>query len=303
MDFPPTRTPLITYGLYPLVVGGATIAASLAVALSADRSVVMPLILVSAIALCMAAEWRLPLERRWSMTARSLGRRDLPFIVIGLVIERISEIAVAAIATRTVKATGFGPLARLPLALQVAAAILIFDLAWYTYHRSAHRSARLWRVHGAHHSPSQLYVLMHGVFHPFDELVVRFVLALAVFRFLGFAPNATYIALVIIGTVGIISHTNADIRLWVFNHVLIGPETHRYHHSAEHHGNYGAVTSIWDQVFSTFVFSPLPPARLGLRERTDYPDPQQFFKVLAWPFRHATTGLNSMASESVSTPT
>jgi sterol desaturase/sphingolipid hydroxylase (fatty acid hydroxylase superfamily) len=285
MDFPPARTPLVTYGIYPLVVGGATIAAALTASSAAARSAVMPLILMSAIAICMVVEWRFPLDRRWSMTARSLGRRDVPFLGLGLIVERVSETAVAVIVSHTVSANGFGPMARLPVAIQVVASIMIFDLAWYTYHRAAHRSKRLWRVHGAHHSPSQLYVLMHGVFHPFDELVVRFVLALAVFRFAGFTPRATFISLVVIGTVGIISHTNTDIRIWAFNHVLIGPETHRYHHSADHHGNYGTVTSIWDQVFGTFVFNAVPPASLGLRDPSDYPNPEHFLAVLAWPLR------------------
>ena len=95
------------------------------------------------------------------------------------------------------------------------------------------------------------------------------------------------VALVVIGTVGFISHTNADIRLWAFSHLLIGPETHRYHHSAEHDGNFGTVTSIWDQVFGTFVFDARPPARLGVRDTSDYPNPEHFSAVLAWPFRRA----------------
>jgi len=285
MDLPPTRSPLLSYGLYPLVVGAAALAAALAVRADANRSAVMPAILVSAIGICMLVEWRHPLDRRWSMTARSLGRRDLPYITVGLVLERLCEVAVVAIATATVSSRGFGPIGRLPLGAQVVAAIIEFDLLWYWYHRLAHQRPRLWRVHGAHHTPAQMYVLMHGVFHPFDELVVRFVLALVVFRFGGFTPNATFIALAIIGAVGVISHLNADIRLWAFNHILIGPETHRYHHSANHNGNYGTVTSIWDQLFHTFVFEPVPPARLGLVNPGDYPDPEQFLRVLAWPLR------------------
>ena len=291
MDFPPTRTPLLTYGLYPLVVGGAALAAVLAVRSGTNRSAVTPLVLVSAIAICMIVEWRHPLQKRWSMTARNLGRRDLPFIASGLLLERVGEIAVAAIAQRTVRAGGFGPIGRLPLGLQVVASIVVFDLAWYWYHRTAHHRPRLWRVHGAHHTPSQLYVLMHGVFHPFDEIVVRFVLALVVFRFGGFTPAATFIALVIIGTVGIISHLNADVRLWALNHLFIGPETHRYHHSATHNGNYGTVTSIWDQLFHTFVFEPLPPAHLGLTDPDSYPDPEHFLQVVAWPLRTAVPGV------------
>jgi sterol desaturase/sphingolipid hydroxylase (fatty acid hydroxylase superfamily) len=284
MDLTSSSTPLLTYGLYPVVVGGAAGAASLAVRADASRSAVMPAILVSAIAVCMLVEWRRPLDRRWSMTAHTLGRRDLPFITLGLVLERLCEVAVVAVAGATVSAKGFGPISRLPVGIQVVAAIVGFDLLWYWYHRLAHQLPRLWRVHGAHHTPSQMYVLMHGVFHPLDELVVRFVLALVVFRFGGFTPDASFIALALIGTVGVISHLNADVRLWALNHVLIGPETHRYHHSATHRGNYGTVTSIWDQLFGTFVFNANPPAQLGLTDPDEYPNPEQFIRVLAWPF-------------------
>ena len=285
MDLPPADTRVLTYGLFPLVVGGGGLAAALAVRADVSRSAAMPAILVTTIAICMLVEWRHPLDRRWSMTARSLGRRDLPYLGLGLVVERVCEIAVAGIVAATVSEDGFGPIAHLPLGFQVVAAMLGFDLLWYWYHRIAHERPRLWRIHGAHHTPPQMYVLMHGVFHPFDELVVRFVLALAVFRFGGFTPDAIFISLAIIGSVGIISHLNADVRLWAFNHLFIGPETHRYHHSATHEGNFGSVTSVWDQVFHTFVFAPTPPTRLGLADPASYPDPEHFLEVLAWPLR------------------
>jgi hypothetical protein len=104
-------------------------------------------------------------------------------------------------------------------------------------------------------------------------------------RFGGFAPAAAFVALATIGTVGIVSHLNADVRLWAFNHLLIGPETHRYHHSANHHGKYGTVTSVWDQLFHTFVFEPVPPTDLGLADPTTYPNPERFVTVVTWPLR------------------
>lgn len=289
-DNPTPQAGLLTWTLYPALVGAVTIGAAAAVATGADRAAVLPALLVATIAVSMAVEWRRPLRPAWVMTRRSLLGRDLPFIVTGLVVERAAEVAVVAVAAATVPEGGFGPMARLPLAVQVVVAIALFDLGWYWYHRLAHRSARLWRVHGAHHSPGEMYVLMHGVFHPIDELVVRFGLALLVYRFGGFSPDAAFVALAVTVAVGIVSHANADVRLWAFNHLLIGPETHRLHHSAGHEGNYGAVTSLWDQLFGTFVFSPRPPARLGLGDggpgdRTDYPDPRRFWAVMAYPFR------------------
>lgn len=67
--------------------------------------------------------------------------------------------------------------------------------------------------------------------------------------------------------------------------MLIGPETHRYHHSADHKVNFGAATSVWDQLFGTFLFAPAPPERLGLADPTTYPDIEHFHQVLAWPLR------------------
>ena len=276
------------YLFYPVVLTAATATAWLATHTGTEPSKALPPILVTTILLSMLYEWQHPLKAEWKMTRRTLTRRDLPFIVLGLVIERVCEVAVAAIAERTVPVNGFGPMGSLPLPLQIVAAILAFDFLWYWYHRATHRNARLWRVHGAHHSPSQMYVLMHGVFHPFDELVVRFALALVIFRFGGFTPQATMISLAIIGVVGIISHANGDIRLWALNHLLIGPETHRIHHSASHDGNFGATTSVWDQVFGTFVFQPESPEALGLADPTSYPDPERFHDVLLWPFRHGS---------------
>lgn len=285
MDSRPPQSRLVTYGLYPLVVGGATSAAVLFSRGDADPTSRLPIILMSVIGICMLVEWRRPLERRWAMSTATLVRRDLPFVISGLIVERISELAVAAIARHTVSSGGFGPAAQLPIGLQVVLAVVAFDLAWYWYHRITHRHDRLWRVHGAHHTPRQLYVVMHAVFHPFDELVVRFVLALLVFRFGGFTPDATFISLALIGSIGIISHANIDVRLWAFNHLFIGPETHRHHHSVEMPGNYGTVTSIWDQIFGTFFFSFDPPAALGLADGSPHPAPERFLDVVAWPFR------------------
>jgi sterol desaturase/sphingolipid hydroxylase (fatty acid hydroxylase superfamily) len=286
MKFPSARHPFLSYGSYPLLLGGVMFAAVRATATSSTPAAKVAPLVGLVVVVCMLLEWRFPLQKRWAMTGHTFVRRDLRFLGLGLALDRGLEALVALIAAAIVPKGGFGPVSRLPIGAQAVAAVLAFDFVWYWYHRTAHRLPRLWRVHGAHHSPSQLYVLMHGVFHPLDEVVVRFVMALAVFRFGGFAPNASFLAVTFTGVIGIVSHLNFDMRIWALNHVLAGPETHRYHHSATHDGNYGAVTTIWDQVFGTFVFHAEPPERLGLRSANDYPNPERFLQVLAWPFRH-----------------
>jgi sterol desaturase/sphingolipid hydroxylase (fatty acid hydroxylase superfamily) len=281
---------LLRFGLYPLLVGAALAFGIFAIRTGLNRAAAIPMVLFPTIVITILTEWRYPLKREWSMTKQTVFRRDIPFIVIASIVARASEAATAAVAKRLVPAQGFGIAGRLPLGAQVVLAMMLFDFLWYWYHRTAHSTGRLWRVHGAHHAPSQMYVLMHGVFHPFDELFVRFVLGLVVFRFVGFQPDASFLALLLIGSVGIVSHINADIRIWAFNHLLMSPELHRYHHSATDRGNYGTITSVWDQIFRTFVFGKEPPAALGLENASEYPNPENIASVLLWPLRSVGSG-------------
>lgn len=293
-DAPHTTTlkrptaPLVTYGWYPTLALIGTLLAVAAVQGRIDRPAaagVFGAIVVFGTAL---VEWRHPLETRWRMTTRSFLNRDVPYLAIDLVLERIGEGIAALVAVSVLPADGFGPLARLPLLAQVAVGLALFDLCWYGYHRYAHSNDRLWRVHGAHHSPPQLYVFMHGVFHPFDVIVIRIVITMAVFGLSGVTPNAVFVALLVMSLQATLSHANIDLRFGPIAYVLMGNQTHRYHHSADHRGNYGSVLTLWDLAFGSFIHQPAQiPNRLGLSDPASYPSPEGFHQVLAWPLRRS----------------
>jgi hypothetical protein len=79
---------------------------------------------------------------------------------------------------------------------------------------------------------------------------------------------------------------NSDQRVGWLNYILVGTQTHRYHHSATDRGNYSSAIPLWDQVFGTFIYRPaVVPARLGLDDPGAYPDPRRFHATLAWPLR------------------
>lgn len=279
---------LITYGWYPAL---AVIGIALAVAAiqgSIERAAAAGIFGALVVFGTAIVEWRHPLDRRWRMTGRSFFHRDLPYLGIDLILERVGEAIAALIAVSLLPADGYGPLARLPLLAQAFVGLALFDLCWYHYHRLAHTNDRLWRVHGAHHSPSQLYVFMHGVFHPFDVIVIRVVITVAVFGLSGITPTAGFIALLVMALQGTLSHANIDLRVGPINYLLMGNQTHRYHHSADHQGNYSSVLTMWDLLFGTFLYRPdAVPERIGLRDPTDYPDPEHFHQVLAWPLVRA----------------
>jgi sterol desaturase/sphingolipid hydroxylase (fatty acid hydroxylase superfamily) len=297
MELTRPSKPAITYGTYPALALLTAAVVGITLAKDLNRSAIAALLAIVPVVVAVLVEWRHPLGPEWRMTKKRLLRRDLPFIVAAVVTERLAETAGVLVAAGLVASKGFGPFARMPIGVQVVVALLAFDLLWYGYHRAAHSHKRLWRVHGVHHAPAQLYALMHLVFHPFDLLVSRFVVATIVFRFTGVTPNAIFIAVVIIGLQQMISHVNADLRVGPLNYVLVGTETHRYHHGANERGNYGSVTPLWDIVFGTFVYDPTRvPARLGLDDPATFPDPAGFHDTLLWPLR--STGLPAaVASE------
>ncbi len=243
------------------------------------------------VATLLVLEWRFPLERRWRMTKRHLLRRDIWFIgVNGLVIAALNfglvglSIAVAAPIE--------GYLTGKPIVVQVVTGLLVFELLQYTIHRFMHLDGNavlkfLWRSHAIHHLPQQLYVVMHAVFHPFNAIVVRLAVQLTPLWILGYDPTAVFIMGSIIGLHGTISHLNLDLRMGFMNYVFVGPELHRYHHSAvsAEAVNYGATLSIFDQLLGTFRYTPgRDPASLGLDARDGYPGQHQPLDAFAFPF-------------------
>lgn len=231
------------------------------------------------------------LRSDWRMTRSSFLRRDLPFLVVGA-----STIAVANFAAaRFVTAHSFSPgsmLADIPVVPGVVVSILVTDFLWYWVHRASHEARGsvgrfLWSVHVAHHLPKQVYVLMHAIGHPINAVVVRAILSIPPY-FMGFSPEVLFATNVVIGLQGLVSHFNVDSRVGWLNYLLMGTELHRYHHSADSSEakNFGAVVSVWDQLFGTFVYRPgEAPRALGIDNPADYPADTQMLAVLLHPWR------------------
>ena len=236
----------------------------------------------------------------WRMTRSTFWRRDLPFLVVGA-----STIALANwVALRIVTGHDMTPgraLAQVPLVPGVIVSLLVTDFLWYWVHRLSHEAhgrtgAWLWRVHVAHHLPKQVYVLMHAIGHPINAIAVRAILTIPPFL-LGFSPQVVFAAGVVTGLQGLVSHFNVDSRVGWLNYLLVGTELHRYHHSADlaEAKNFGAVVSVWDQLFGTFVYRPAEtPRALGIDDPTQYPADTQLWTVLALPLRRSPSVSNQI---------
>jgi len=280
----------IQYGVYPLMVVLMLGYASLELSQPAGKfGGYYGIYLSAVVALMLLVETLHPLRAEWRMTKASFFRRDLPYMAIGGLTLGLVNYAAGWAILHFGMARG-GPLADLPLLPAVVLALLIPDFIWYWVHRLSHEARGpmgqwLWRVHLAHHLPQQVYLLMHGVAHPVNVIIVRAIMTVPLFL-LGFSVEVIFIANLVVGLQGFVSHFNVDIRAGWANYFLMGTELHRSHHSADpvEAKNYGAVVTLWDQLFGTYYHRPgVVARRLGVEQPDLYPTDREVLKVLALP--------------------
>jgi len=133
---------------------------------------------------------------------------------------------------------------------------LLDDLAYYAFHRSAHRVRWFWASHVIHHS-SQHYNLstaLRQTWTGFFSLTFLFRLPLFL---IGFPPAMVFFC----GGLNLIYqfwiHTEAIGRMpkW-FEAVMNTPSHHRVHHGVNPRyldANYAGVFIVWDKLFGSFV--------------------------------------------------
>lgn len=276
---------------YPFLLAGLGLAIYWVSKYPQDLALVAALKGAVTVGVLLYLELRYPLQDRWGPTWRLLLRRDALLLMVngatfGLLNYALVLLAIDAAAGWQGWASGR------PIWLQVVWGLVVFELLQYSVHRAMHLSkgpltSFLWRCHALHHLPQQLYLVMHIVFHPLNLLVIRLAVQLLPIWIFGYDPLAVFIYGSIIALHGTLSHLNFDMRLGWANYLFVGPELHRYHHSARSHEavNYGAALSVFDQLFGTFRYSPgVYPDALGLREEDGYPGQTQPWRSLLFPF-------------------
>ena len=136
------------------------------------------------------------------------------------------------------------------------AAFVLDDLAYYWFHRSAHRVRWFWASHVNHHS-SQHYNLSTALRQTWTGFfAVSFIFRLPLVL-IGFHPAM----LAFVAGLNLIYqfwiHTEAIRRFprW-FEAVMNTPSHHRVHHATNPRyldANYAGVFIVWDRLFGTFV--------------------------------------------------
>lgn len=234
-------------------------------------------------------EIKLPYRRSWRPSAGEIRADALFMLAVQAALPYLLSITLGVGLAQWVRHANV-PSADLwlhhwPLPLQVALALLIAELPRYWLHRAFHRWPVMWALHAVHHSPHRLYWLNVGRSHPLEKSML-FVVDTLPLVLLGVSDAVLGAFFVFYAVNGFYQHSNCKVRLGVLNHIVAGPELHRWHHAerkAEADHNFGNNLIVWDTLFGT-RYSPKDRqvGQLGLADR-NYP--LGFFGAIAAPFK------------------
>ena len=242
--------------------------------------------LALAVAIAILERW-MPHERAWlandGQIVPDIAHTVLNKGVAQAIVVTITFMGIAELAAPT--AGRLWP-DQLPFGVEVAIGLVIAEFGLYWKHRFAHEWQPLWRFHAVHHSVTRLWFLNTGRFHLVDTLT-GLVVAMPVLLLLGAPKDIMIMVSAITAFIGILTHSNVEMRCGVLNYVFNTPELHRWHHSkvlAEGNRNYGENLMLFDMLFGTYFNAPRrPPKDIGI----SHPMPETFLGQLAVPFTRA----------------
>lgn len=173
-----------------------------------------------------------------------------------------------------------------PLWVEAILALVLGDLGVYASHRLAHTIPWLWRFHAVHHSAEEMDWLVGFSFHPVDLLILR-IASLGPLVALHVTPAALAIFVTVSGWQAWLVHANVRLPYGPLRWLVVSPEFHHWHHSAEREAydkNFASLVAWWDVLFGT-VHLPhdRQPQRYGIEDRV----PHSWRERMIHPFRHS----------------
>lgn len=247
--------------------------------------IIPPFIYMSVMLIVFVLEKIHPWEKDWNQSKGDIFL-DIQHLVGNLTVSSIA-LAFYNLSFEFRSLVTFPGLLNSNIYLQYIIGLMAFDFGLYYIHRISHTVKWLWRLHAIHHSSERVYFLNGQKRHLLHEILEGspgFIILWVV----GIRPE---VALVIIYTVNIhllFQHANVNYRLGVFNKIFSASEGHRWHHQRDWkdvQGNYGAIFSVWDLIFGTFLHrNSIPGKNVGLDEPANLAR-MSYFRQHLWPFK------------------
>jgi sterol desaturase/sphingolipid hydroxylase (fatty acid hydroxylase superfamily) len=173
--------------------------------------------------------------------------------------------------------------AALPLWLQVALALVISDLSFYSVHRLFHKIPWLWKFHAVHHSIEELDWLAAHRIHPVDQILTKGASLVPIFA-LGFSDSAIGIYALLYHWQTLLEHSNVRVSFGPLRWIIASPQFHHWHHADQREAfdkNFASQLSILDACFGTLH---MPGNEYPSRYGTYEPVPREYIAQLRYPF-------------------
>lgn len=143
--------------------------------------------------------------------------------------------------------------------LTIIIAALALDLfgGWLS-HMIEHKVPLFWRMHIIHHADNNIDVTSGLRHHPLES-IWRGLFFLMAIIISGAPIYAVMIYQTILTIFVAFTHANISLPAWLdkgLSYVLVSPNMHKVHHHWKQpytDSNYGAVFSIWDRLFNTYL--------------------------------------------------
>ncbi len=254
----------------------------------------------------LIAAWEMIAPRRPLAQSRRLRwTGNLAIVALNTMLLRLLfPLAAVGVALETgQRGWGLFNMLDLPTAVEVAAAVVLLDLAIYGQHVLFHAVPVLWRLHRMHHADLDFDVTTGARFHPI-EIVLSMLIKFAVIALLGAPALAVLIFEVVLNATAMFNHGNLRLPRRVdatLRWVVVTPDMHRVHHSvirAETDSNFGFNLPWWDRLFGTYRAQPAAGhdgMTIGIESFRD-PRELRLDRMLLQPFRRAETAKSPLPS-------
>ena len=251
-----------------------------------------------------------PLERAFAARRQKIMRpafwTDLGYYVIGgllpklLLILPLSLLAWAA--HHAVPGGYLAAVARLPLGVRLAGALVVGEFGYYWGHRWMHMVPALWRFHAIHHAAEHMDWLVNTRSHPIDIVFGRFCGLVPLYltglaQPMGNRVDTVPLLFALIGSLwGFFVHANLNWRFGWLEAAVATPAFHHWHHTNDGAAyidkNYAAMLPWVDRLFGTYYLPQRLPRCYGIEAKL----PEGLGAQLAYPLgRRAPTALVSAA--------
>jgi sterol desaturase/sphingolipid hydroxylase (fatty acid hydroxylase superfamily) len=167
---------------------------------------------------------------------------------------------------------------------------LVLDLfgGWMS-HMIEHKVPLFWRMHIIHHADNNVDVTSGLRHHPLES-VWRGIFFLIAIIICGAPIYAVMIYQTVLTIFVAFTHANISLPLWLdkgLSYVLVSPNMHKVHHHWKQpytDSNYGAVFSIWDRLFKTYLDLDKSKLRYGLDKYYSNDKDEDLVSLMKKPF-------------------